>query len=279
MSISMRTVPVAIALSLALVIGPVTEAQENEARRQAYDQTLDMYVRDGFVYYRALKSDRGRLDAFVNSLAGAAVEGQPRDAQMAFWVNAYNALVLKSVIDHYPMQQVSKNYPARSLRQVPGAFERITHRVAGKALTLDQIEQTVLMAFGDPRIFLAIARGAVSGGRLRSEAYTAASLERQLGEAGSECLSSATCFRTDRDAKTLGISSIFSWREKEFVAAYADKAPPLYSTRSPIERAALALLSPKLLQSEKDFIELNEFKVDFIPFDWTLNDLTGRGGR
>ena len=269
----------AIVLSLALVIGPVSAEQENEARRQAYDQILDMYVRDGFVYYRALKSDRGRLDAYVNSLAAASVDALPREAQMAFWLNAYNALVLKMVIDHYPIAQVTKNYPARSIRQVPGSFDRITHRVAGKSLTLDQIEQTVLPALGDPRIFLALARGAVSGGRLRSEAYTAASVERQLGDAATECLSNATCFRTDRDAKTLGISSIFSWREKEFVAAYADKAPAVYSTRSPIERAALAILSPKLLQSEKDFVELNEFKVSFTPFDWTLNDLTGRGGR
>lgn len=268
-----------LVLALTLVAVNAPRAQDNDARRQAYDQILDTYVRDGYVYYRALKSDRGRLDGFVNSLASASIDALPRDAQIAFWLNAYNALVLKSVIDHYPIAQVSKSYPARSLRQVPGAFERTTQRVAGRTLTLDQIEQTVLSTFGDPRLFLTIARGAVSGGRLRSEAYTAASLERQLGEAAGECLASATCFHTDRDAKTLGISSIFSWREKEFSAAFADKAPAVYSTRSPIERAALAMLTPKLLQSEKDFIELNEFKVAFIPFDWTLNDLTGRGGR
>ena len=54
--------------------------------------------------------------------------------------------------------------------------------MAGRTLTLDQIEQTILPTFADPRLFFALGRGAVGGGRLRSEAFTAAALERQLGK-------------------------------------------------------------------------------------------------
>ena len=43
---------------------------------------------------------------------------------MAFWLNAYNALVLKTVVDHYPIPGASAGYPAKSIRQIPGAFER-----------------------------------------------------------------------------------------------------------------------------------------------------------
>jgi hypothetical protein len=74
-------------------------------------------------------------------------------------------------------------------------------------------------------------------------------------------------------------SAIFSWREKEFVPAYADKAPAIYAARSPIERAILAFVQPKLLQTERDFLEKNTFKLAYKPFDWSLNDLTGRGDR
>jgi hypothetical protein len=236
-----------------------------------------MNVRDGQVYYRALKSDRARLDAYVASLADTKLDSSSREEQIAFWLNAYNALVLQTVINHYPIQQVrSKEYPARSVRQVPGAFERLTHRVAGRTVTLDQIEQVILASFSDPRVFFALGRGSVGGGRLRSEAFTAASLNRQLGESASECVKRATCFAADKDAKIVRISSVFSWRESAFVEAYADKAPPMFSTRSPIERAALAFIYPSLLTSERDFIDNNEFKMQFIPFDWTLNDLTGR---
>src|SRR5262249_28275220 len=74
---------------------------------------LDTYVRDGEVYYRALKLERGRLDAFVNQLAGASTEKMSRDEQVAFWINAYNALVLRTVIDHYPIQGHAAAYPQK----------------------------------------------------------------------------------------------------------------------------------------------------------------------
>jgi hypothetical protein len=244
------------------------------------DTVLDLYVRDGFVYYRALKSDRVRLDRHVAALASASLDGRSREDQIAFWLNAYNALVLRTVIDHYPItQQRSKEYPARSLRQVPGAFERTPHRVAGRTLTLDQIETTVLSQFDDPRLYLALGRGAVGGGRLRSEAFSAAALDRQLGEVATECTRRAQCVEIDRINNRIRATPIFSWREEAFTGAYTDRANARFSARSPIERAILAFIEPSLLTTEREFVEKNAFAMEFAPFDWTLNDLTGRGGR
>jgi hypothetical protein len=269
-------------VTLALVaVGSAPRAQESgeAARRRAFDQILDTNVRDGFVYYRALKADRGRLDGYVAALGGAGIESAPREEQIAFWLNAYNALVLRTVVDHYPIQQRTREYPPQSIRQIPGAFDRLTHRVGGKTLTLDQIEQTVLPAYRDPRVFLALGRGAVGSSRLRSEAFAAAALEEQLAEAASECATRSQCVHIDPGQNRMNISSVFSWRRNEFIEAYADKAPTEFAQRSPIERAVLALVQPKLLTTEREFLARNQFKVDYLPFDWTLNDLTGRGGR
>jgi hypothetical protein len=243
------------------------------------DFILDTYVRDGYVYYRALKMDRKRLDGYIGQLAGGDAQSLAKNEQIAFWLNAYNALVLKTVVDHYPAPRRSTEYPAGSIRQTPGAFERLTHRVAGRTLTLDQIEQTVLPGFGDPRLYFAVGRGAVGGGRLRSESFTAEGLERQLAEVASECVDRAECIQIDGATNRIMASSIFSWREKDFVDAYADAAASLYQTRSPIERAILGFVRPRLLQTERDFLEKNSFEVSYKPFDWTLNDLTGRGDR
>jgi uncharacterized protein DUF547 len=264
-----------------VVIAAVSGAQETgeAARRRAFDQILDANVRDGFVYYRALKSDRGRLDGYVASLAAPGIESAPREEQIAFWLNAYNALVLRTVIDHYPIAQRTREYPPKSIRQIPGSFERLTHRVGGKTLTLDQIEQTVLPTFHDPRLFLALGRGAVGSGRLRSEAFTAADLERQLSEVASECASRSQCVNIDHAHNQMQISSVFSWRRNDFAEAYADKVATDFAARSPIERAVLALIAPRLLTTEREFLAKNDFKVEYLPFDWSLNDLTGRGGR
>ena len=266
----------AILVSIVILTGALSA---QTAKPSSLDAILDVYVRDGMVYYRALKADRARLDALVAQMASASVDAEARDEKLAFWLNAYNAIVLKSVVDHYPIQGSAKGYPAHSLRQVPGAFDKTTHRVAGRMLTLDQIEQTVLPEFRDPRVYLALGRGAIGGGRLRSEAFAAQRLEAQLSEVASECASRTQCVQIDRENDKVSVSPIFSWREKDFTEAYADKAPTLYAERSPLERAVLAFVQPRLLTTEKDFLEQNTFRLAYHPFDWALNDLTGRGGR
>jgi hypothetical protein len=247
--------------------GPARSDGSEIQELKGLDAILDTYVRDGEVYYRALKLERGRLDAYVNQLGAVAADKLSRDERLAFWINAYNALVLKTVVDHYPIQGRSAAYPQKSIRQIPGAFERLPHRVAGRTLTLDQIEQTVLREFQDPRIYFAIGRGAEGGGRRRSEAESAA-----------ECVTRKYCLHIDRDANKVTASPIFSWREQEFVATYADRTPPVFASRAPVERAILAFAWPKLLTTEKETLEKNSFQVGFGQFDWHLNDLTGRGG-
>ena len=268
-----------VALAL-LALGTGSQgAQEPGVVLAPFDVILDTYVRDGYVYYRALKLERRRLDEYVRQLGASDVDKRTRGEQMAFWLNAYDALVLQTVIDGYPAPRRSNEYPQRSIRQTPGSFEKLTHRVAGRMLTLDQIEQTILPKFNDPRLYFALGRGAVGGGRLRSESFAAATIEKQLAEAASECVTRAECIQVDGATNKLMASAIFSWHEKEFVAAYADKAAPLYASRSPIERAILAFVAPKLLQTERDFLEKNMFQLAYKPFDWSLNDLTGRGDR
>ena len=261
----------------ALVIGaatPMAQSASADGARAGYDLLLDTYVRDGLVYYRALKSDRTKLDGLRSAVGGASLDGVARNDAGAFWLNAYNALVLRTVIDHYPIPQRTREYPARSIRQIPGAFERTPRRVAGRSITLDQIEQTVLSSFNDPRLFLALGRGAVGSGRLRSEAFTGANLERQLADVAIECVRRARCVDLDSGANSLRVSSIFAWRERDFTATFASKAAAAFGSRSPMERAVLAFMAPTLLTTEREFIEQNQFQVRVIPFDWSLNELS-----
>jgi len=237
-----------------------------------FDQILDVNVRDGLVYYRALKSDRGRLDRYVASLnvAPATYKGWSKEQQMAFWVNAYNAFVLVTVINHYPMHG--------TIRQIPGVFDKAPWHAAGRTVTLDQIEKTILPEFKDPRVYFALGRGAVGSGRLRSEAYTAERLEKQLAEARADVVNNRHMYRLDKLTGTLSVSPIFSWREAEFVAAFDKPDDPALKgmqQRSPIERAIIAFVTPNLLPSERELIQKNEFKVAFLEMDWRLNDLTG----
>jgi hypothetical protein len=248
-----------------------------EALHRPLDQILDVNVRDGFVYYRALRGERGRLDRYASSLnvAAATYEAWPREHKMAFWVNAYNAFVLQTVINHYPIRGRSATYPENSIRQIPGAFEQTRHRAAGRSVTLDEIEKKILPEFKEPRLSLALGRGAIGSGRLRSEAYAGARLAQQLDGIQQEFVSEQTMLKIDQATGRVTVTPIVSWHDAEFIAAYDKGADGPWARRSPIERAIVTFVMPHLLSLEKEFLRKNEFKVTYHPFDWRLNDLTG----
>lgn len=241
-----------------------------EAIHRPYDQMLDMYVRDGLVYYRAVRSDRARLDRYVAALGAvtpATYEGWSKEQQIAFWINAYNAFVLQGAASAYPPR-------GDSLRNIPGFFDKRPHRAAGRNVTLDEIESKILPVFGDPRLYFALGRGALGSGRLRSEAYTADRLDQQLRNQTTEFLQQQSHVKIDQLTSELAVSPIIGWHEADFVAAYAARnVSAVFAGRSPIERAILALIDPILLPSERAWLEKAPFKVTYQELDWTLNEL------
>ena len=269
-------------LIAAMFLG-VAAAQEPapvdlDAIHRPLDQILDVYVRDGLVYYRALKGERARFDRYLQSLADTTdgtVKSWTRERQLAFWINAYNAFVLRTVIDHYPIRGKAREYPANSIRQISGAFERRTHRAGGRTLTLDALEREVIAPFGDPRALLALGRGANGSGRLKSEAFTSGRLDAQLATMTSELVTRRELVFVDVSNGVLSVTPIFSWREDAFTRL-ADRAPAVFENRSPLERAVLFMIDPLLVPSESEFLRKNTFRMAFHEFDWSLNDLTGR---
>jgi hypothetical protein len=271
--------------ALVLVLATSGAAAQNyepspdlEALHVPFDALLELHVRDGLVYYRALQGDRGRLNQYIASLNSPAVQsgyGKWSDSQKkAFWLNAYNALVLQTVVNHYPIQGGGKGYPSNSIRQIPGAFEKTPHAIAGKRLTLDQIETTVLSEFNDPRVYIALGRGAVGSGRLRSEAFSTKAVEKQLDQAKAQFAGTPRWVKIEMLTGKVSISPILSWRSAAFIAEYADDSFDL-PKREPIERAVIGFLRPHLLDAEEGFIKKNTFQLTYEPFDWRLNDLTG----
>ena len=276
----MKAVVVSLIAALAVAAGAAQEPVPVvvDPIHRPFDQILDIYVRDGLVYYRALRSERGSFDRYVQALADTSAEtvnSWPPQRQLAFWINAYNAFVLRTVIDNYPIRGKAPEYPSVSIRQIPGAFERRTHRAGGKTLTLDALERDVIARFGDPRALLALGRGANGGGRLKSEAYTSERLDAQLATITSELVTRRELVHVDIGSGVLSVNPIFSWREDVF-SKLADRAPEVYSTRSPLERAVLVLIDPLLVPNESAFLRKNTFRMAFHEFDWSLNDLTGR---
>ena len=246
-------------------------------RHTPLDRILDTFVRDGYVYYKALKGSRGALDQYVTSLdiTPEQLARMAENDRRAFWLNAYNAIVLRTVINAYPIRGAATTFPPSSIGQIPGAFDRVKHRVAGQVLSLDEIEN-LIAGFGDARLLLALGRGAIGSARLRSEVYRGARLDEQLNDAVKGYVRNARNFRVDREAGTVKVTPFLSWRGPHFIASFSTASgSEMWANRSPIERAIVAMAYPHLFPSEKALLALNTFQMSFGEYDWRLNDLTG----
>ena len=234
------------------------------------DELLDLYVRDGFVYYATLRGERRRLDRYVESLASrpTGINGWAHERRLAYLLNAYNALVLQTVIDHYPIRGRSLDYPENSIMQVPGAFSAREHRVDGRRLTLRAIEDEI-GSMGDPRAYLALGRGAVGSPRLRSEAFNEYQLDTQLEAVVTDFSTTPRHVHVDRLNDEVVVSAVLGWRADHFATALGGTG------RTAIERAVVMLIAPSLFSIERSFLAQNTFRLSYRDFDWRLNDLTG----
>jgi hypothetical protein len=228
----------------------------------AFDKVLQQHVVEGGVDYASLQPDRAELDTYIARLGAVSeptFQGWGRNEQIAFLINAYNAIVIQQVLDDYPIRRSAKPgalvRPANSVWQIDGFFDALTHRLLGRDLTLDQIEHEWLRAkLMEPRIHFALVCAARSCPPLRAEAYRAERLAAQLDE-------QARIFLNDRERNRFGknsaqLSEIFKWFGQDFggeagLRAYLGK-----------------YLNPQLAARMKS----GSYGIGFIDYDWTLND-------
>lgn len=237
----------------------------------AWDALLKEHVSDGLVDYAALARDRPRLDAYLRDLAETDPDALSRDEQLAFWANAYNARMVALVLDHFPIQGSDPAHPANSVLQVPGIFKRFQARVGGRELSLDQIEHDILRPrFGEPRVHAAIVCASASCPELRAGAFTAARLEEQLDEQFRRFVTDPRRNRFDLARGTAGLSRIFEWFGEDFAAT---EAPPALRRSAGKHAGVLAFVAPYLPAAERDALLSGRLRVDFLPYDWALNDL------
>ncbi|MEM1348615.1 MAG: DUF547 domain-containing protein, partial [Myxococcota bacterium] len=134
----------------------------------------------GMVDYKALLKKRAALDAYVDAVAGASVKGKSRKAKLAFYINAYNANVLKMVLDEWG-SGVNKS---RSVLKVDAFFDKKTVTVAGKKTSLNGLEkQLILPKFKDARVHFVLVCAALSCPPLQREALTEKNVHKIMNRA------------------------------------------------------------------------------------------------
>ena len=230
-----------------------------------YDELLKKHVKGDRVDYAALKKDRAPLDAYVDRVAKLGrpeLEKLSRDEQMAFWINAYNAITLRSIVDAYPIEgSFFSLHPRNSIRQIDDVWTR-KHTVASRQLSLDEIEHEILRKqWKDPRVHAAVNCASRSCAALRNEAYAGAKLDAQLDDATRCALADPSRNRIDPQRGKVELSKAFEWFGEDFGVKQD-------------ERAILDFVARYGRPEWKEFLEgFDPDDVDFLDYDWSLNDV------
>lgn len=226
-----------------------------------WDHFLQTYVRlssDGIAripYGRVTVSDRQHLAADLTSLAGIPISRYSRREQFAFWVDLYNELTVKLVLDHYPVSTIKDVAISPGLFSV-GPWGRKLVTVEGEALSLDDIEHRILRPiWRDSRIHYAVNCAALGCPNLQPLAFTAANTEELLDKAAREFVNHPRGAAVS--GRELTISSIYIWYEADFGSTEAAVIKHLKSYARPELATVLAVID----HISKD------------GYDWTLNDL------
>lgn len=276
-----RAVLLSIALITSLAIATVDSAAAQQlVPYQIYGSELHTYVDDrGMVNYQGLKAHRKKLDEFAASMAvlePSAYEKMTETEKIALWINAYNALTLVAIINHYPIKSSfirSLRFPKNSIRQIPGVWDELKFTVMGDEITLDGIEHQVLRArFNEPRIHMALVCAAMGCPPLRREPYDGNTLDAQLNDQTKRFLGNPKKFRIDRQSGTVFLSPIFKWFGSDFEKTFGTEKK--FSGFSETERAVLNFISGFLKPEDRAYLEKGGYSIAYLDYDWSLNEQT-----
>ena len=256
-SISRAVVTCALSVSsMSLTLSSPLSAQTFD--HAAFDALLRNHVVRGMVDYDAFKSAPS-FKAYLTALSKRDPASLPRDEQLAFWINAYNAYTIRLIVAHGETQSIRNINKTLGLK-LKGPWSESMANVGGKSYTLDDIEHKIIRpTYKEPRIHFALVCAAMGCPPLRSEAYTGARLNTQLEEQGAQfLLSSPTKNRVDVGEKKFFHSMIFGYYKADFGG----------SLQSAGKYAAhwFAVGSP-----ERMLLESGTFTAVETEYDWSLN--------
>jgi hypothetical protein len=219
-----------------------TCADEAGVNHVLWDVQLGQFVSDkGVVDYSGWQSQESALDKYLEELSKAVPTAtMSADAQMAYWINAYNAFTVKLILDNYPIKSIMKLDKGK-------VWDRKWIGLGGDVFSLNDIEHEILRKqFDDPRIHFVVNCAAKSCPPLWNRAFTKDNLELGLEKRTRSFINNPSYNSLHK--KKLTLSKIFDWYRQDFgdLVAYVSQY-----TNMEIDKSAT---------------------VNFHEYDWSLNE-------
>jgi hypothetical protein len=277
---------------------PIQPAESNAPKSQAapalhisaaelcnnYTEFLKKYVdQQGMVDYRTLSYKKlelvNLLDKFRN-LDQKEYDSWSKENKIAFWINAYNLNFIRIILDNYPIESTRVLrifWPPNSIKHIKGLWDGHKFIVMNEEFTLKEIDTRFFQKeFDEPRVFCAIFYASISGPPLLNEAYCGKNLSAQLDTQVKKFLAGEHAYKISRENGKVYLSSMFdsSWYGQQFVAKYGTDRK--FKQQDPVVRAVFNFLTKYLSSQDVDYLETGNYTVEYMRYDWTLNELGGQ---
>jgi hypothetical protein len=222
----------------------------------AFGALLARYVGDrgrvDYARWKASAADVRSLHDYLAALGGAdPAAPATREAALAFWINAYNALTLAAVLHLYPTASIRSGFDV---------WKDVKLHLGCRALSLDDIEHGVLRLMGEPRIHFALVCASNGCPALRGAAYTPGEVDSELDASARAFFERPDSLRADPAARTVALSELFKWYGADFADTPAGRL------------AALRRFFPA--SGDWSWLDGGAVQIESLPYDWKLN---GRG--
>ena len=244
-----------------VAVGPTVAPDEQvsiaDISHTPWDELLRKHVTDeGLVDYdswKASTADVQKLDDYLTQLSHAdRSRTATKEQELAFWINAYNALTVKGIL---------REYPTTSIRNHTGAigyniWDHYSLRVGNQPYSLSAIEHEILRKMDEPRIHFAIVCASIGCPRLLNRAFEAGRLYEQLDGNAKNFFAQQRNFQIDEGTKTVRVSSILEWFATDFGADSV---------------AQLKRIRPYLPNDEAMQFVDGDVTIAYLEYDWNIN--------
>jgi hypothetical protein len=258
-----------MAFSLAALAAPKAELWERWSAHsqnkvgivhKEWNDFLGHYVKPGsdgitrVAYGAVTPADRKALAAYLRKLQDVPIRKFARAEQRAYWINLYNATTVNVVLEHYPVESITKISISPGLF-AKGPWKKKLLTIEGEPVSLDDIEHRILRPiWKDPRTHYAVNCASLGCPNLPPKAFTPGNTEELLEQGAKAYVNHPR--GASFDGGTLTVSSIYVWFRSDFGGNDAGVIAHLKKYAEPALKKKLA--------------EVDE--IDGDTYDWTLND-------
>ena len=207
-------------------------------------------------------ADIDLLNTTLEAMSRADLSGLTLESRKSFYINAYNAMTLQLILSRYSstLGGDASPYPGeRSIRNIDRldakVWDHFKWKIAGRLVSLNDVENKILRPMGDARIHFAIVCASKGCPPILNRAITSDQIDAELESLSFDFVNSGRSTTISVERNEIKTSQILSWFNEDFVKSFGSV--------NKFFAKYVSGMDPSVAEG---------MRVKFRSYDWLLNE-------